>query len=222
MNVISKIKKKLPFLGVVRHNIKIYKMRLFLYKNKRKCLDDFNIIAEKLGVEYWLEYGTMLGAIRNNKIIPHDFDFDFSINREQWSKNIRDTLSENGFELIQDICIDNKVIEEKYIYHGINVDIFYCVVKDGYIYTPVFRTADGLSWSESIKENGGVNLYEFKNQYTGLKNIVFEDVVRYIPIESNSHLVSYYGADFLIPNRKWDGNNSAQETKYIGVVNEYK
>ena len=34
-------------------------------------------MLKKSGVTYWIDYGTLLGAARNGKVIPHDHDIDF-------------------------------------------------------------------------------------------------------------------------------------------------
>jgi phosphorylcholine metabolism protein LicD len=43
-------------------------------------------ILTQYGVRHWLDYGTLLGAIRDNDIIPWDFDVDFTVPFEDCEK----------------------------------------------------------------------------------------------------------------------------------------
>lgn len=44
-----------------------------------KLLHDVTIELEKAGIEYWLEGGTLLGIIRENRLLPWDNDMDISM-----------------------------------------------------------------------------------------------------------------------------------------------
>ena len=43
-------------------------------------------ILDKHGVEYWLDCGTLLGAVRDGKFIPWDGDIDLGTLESQMSK----------------------------------------------------------------------------------------------------------------------------------------
>lgn len=45
-------------------------------------------VLNELNVTYWLEWGTLLGAVRNGKIIPWDYDIDIGILVEDIDKII--------------------------------------------------------------------------------------------------------------------------------------
>jgi phosphorylcholine metabolism protein LicD len=58
-------------------------------------------VLDNYDVEYWLDYGTLLGAVRNGKIIPWDNDIDLSM----WKKNkeklpfVLNDLNLKGFKI---------------------------------------------------------------------------------------------------------------------------
>ena len=63
------------------NNFKIPGTGCDLYGNPRLelALELHNKILPKIKKHYFIENGTLLGAWRNNKFIPHDDDFDFGI-----------------------------------------------------------------------------------------------------------------------------------------------
>ncbi|XP_020913134.1 uncharacterized protein LOC110250832 [Exaiptasia diaphana] len=46
---------------------------------KMALLKSVVAMMKKRGIQFWLDSGTLLGAYRNGKMIPHDFDIDLSV-----------------------------------------------------------------------------------------------------------------------------------------------
>ena len=57
-----------------------------LQENNLLMLKMFDKIAKKEGWTYWLDYGTLLGAIRHKGFIPWDDDMDIGMPREDYEK----------------------------------------------------------------------------------------------------------------------------------------
>ncbi len=60
-----------------------------LRRIQRECLDILKIINEesiKNGWKYWLDFGTLLGAVRHGGFIPWDTDIDISMQREDFEE----------------------------------------------------------------------------------------------------------------------------------------
>lgn len=66
-------------------------------KNLLEILLTINDVFEKHKITYWIDYGTLLGAIRKQSIIPYDDDCDIGILRQDADKLI--SLS-NEFRLL--------------------------------------------------------------------------------------------------------------------------
>lgn len=73
--------------------------------NSKSLLLDLSGTLDLLGVDYWLVFGTALGAYRDNQFIPWDTDIDvamFFTDRKKLIKSIG-ALEEMGIQLVRDI-----------------------------------------------------------------------------------------------------------------------
>ena len=209
----------IQYLKKIKRSLYFYKKSRNLNIEKKQMLDKMHLFFNENNIDYWLENGTLLGAVRNNKIIPHDYDVDLGLPQSQWSANIRNELQKLGFQFIREIAVDNIVYEESYKFNGITIDFFYCPIIDNIVYTPVFRPFKNMTWDESLIEKGGFELYLFKNPYNGVKEILFENKQWYIPKNASLHLVSYYGDNYIVPEKNWKGENAAVAIGSVGKVN---
>lgn len=70
-------------------------------------------ICEKLGLEHWVMYGTLIGAVRHHGFIPWDDDFDIAMKREDYDKFIEYCLEND----IGPYYLDNYEISDNYPYY---------------------------------------------------------------------------------------------------------
>ena len=67
-----------------------------IQKANAKFLKIFDEICKENNIEYWIDFGTLLGAIRHKGFIPWDDDVDVSMKRDDYEKFI--SLFKKGFE----------------------------------------------------------------------------------------------------------------------------
>jgi lipopolysaccharide cholinephosphotransferase len=74
-------------------------------------------VFDKFGVKYWLEHGTLLGAVRDGKVIEWDTDIDLGTIDDNWEKIISSIpeLEEKGFRVYLNDFRIYKNIFVKYI-----------------------------------------------------------------------------------------------------------
>ena len=56
-------------------------------------------------INYWLDFGTLLGIVRDKDIIQHDTDIDIAILAEEYSEKIDNILVNAGFSIWRSIYI---------------------------------------------------------------------------------------------------------------------
>lgn len=79
-----------------------------LRKESLVMLSDVKAVLDEGGVRYWLDFGSLLGAVRDGRTIPWDDDFDLSTldpditeRNDLWEK-----LRSKGYEVLVDIRVN--------------------------------------------------------------------------------------------------------------------
>lgn len=78
-------------------------------KSALKFLNDITDILDKFNIKYWLDYGTLIGIMREERLLPWDDDIDISIFEEDCELMVNKVLPE-----IQKIfcCIQTRHLKE--------------------------------------------------------------------------------------------------------------
>ncbi len=89
---------------------------------------EFIKIAEETGVLYIPVYGTLLGFVRENKILNHDLDIDlglFEVNNEVMNK-FEQLILQKGFIVASQVIVEStkEVIEKSYVKNKIKIDVY--------------------------------------------------------------------------------------------------
>lgn len=164
---------------------------------------------ESINLLFWIDFGTLLGAIRDNGFVKGDLDVDISMFLEDYSPDVAQVMEKAGFKLISEIRIDdgNYGLEQTYDYKGLNFDIFYYTLDKDKMFMHAFMPyRPTVSMTESMEVNGGVLPIEQYLPYTGFKKFKIFDVEFNIPNDEHKHLSFHYGEDYMTP-RKWDYRN---------------
>ncbi len=97
-------------------------------------------ILKQNNIKHWILYGTLLGAIRQNDIIPYDYDFDLGIYYEDTEKviELNNKISSTKYKFEKGLGTLYKVRNKKereYIWR-VSIKIMYddIAVGDIYIY----------------------------------------------------------------------------------------
>ena len=90
-------------------------------------LSIFDKICRKHGINYWLNYGTLLGAVRHKGFIPWDDDLDVGMPREDYEKIgdiLKNELEQYGFIINYGKGFKYQIIRIIYPNSGVQLDIW--------------------------------------------------------------------------------------------------
>lgn len=108
----------------------------------------FDYICRKHNISYWLDFGTLLGAIRHNGFIPWDDDLDVGVLRDDYEK-------------LPDI------LEKELSPYGFTVNIG----GIGFKYSPIVRLLyAGLPW-------GQIDIFPYDNYYKKIETKEEEEIL---------------------------------------------
>lgn len=92
-------------------------------RNLRRLVMEVCPVLDKLGVTYWIDFGTLLGAYREKDIIPHDNDADVVILNPDWEYvylNLKARLP-RGFKVYYVVPSEDKSIKWLRVSWGIGI-----------------------------------------------------------------------------------------------------
>ncbi len=151
-------------------------------------------VLKSIGVFHWLEFGTLLGVIRDGKLIAHDTDIDFGVFLEDQSPRIAAAFAEAGFNQVHRFEIEDGTygLEESYEMNGVSVDLFYFTKTEDGMYCHLFPVIEKNR--RQVRE-----LFTHVNEFT---QIEWQAVEVNIPADADRRLRDTYG-DYEVPRKDW-------------------
>lgn len=149
-------------------------------------------------------FGTLLGIIRDDHLIPHDDDMDFAILVDpsfSWVE-VEKIMVKSGYTKIKHYEFNGEVVEQAYQADGFSFDLFgFFPQNDADVYrTFFFKAEDSVIYNSKIERTARYLDITVSNQ------VVFSRPQGYsIPIPSNFEdvLCRIYGDNWRVPVSGW-------------------
>lgn len=154
-------------------------------------LQEFDLICRRHSIEYFLNFGSVLGAVRHKGFIPWDNDIDTVIKRHEYEKlmQYRNEISEQYFWLEPD-CLEKK----KY---------FDCVPRLGYRFAHVKEDEDFCNYYNNLYSGIHLDIFLIDKTRDNLWGRLqrFELAVLYGLMNAYRHSYFFYDYDKKMQRR---------------------
>lgn len=202
-------------VGILRPIWRYFYMFIYSPRKLKQYADDMLAIAVKImdkeDVCYWIDFGTLLGAIRNHDFIAYDGDIDIAVLHTEAEKLVPALKACEDFDVTHEYWVNGKIAQISCEYHSLNMDFcfYYPEAKEPYNYC-CYLCSFEESISKNIKDNKyPVSVIQSSIPYKGVKKYDFKGLIVNIPQNEVEYLVANYGENYMVPNKKWDYLNDA-------------
>ena len=164
-------------------------------------------VLDSEGIGYFVDYGTLLGFIRENGFIKTDDDIDVTIcdpNVDVYSLVQR--LIASGFVFIHALMYHGRTRIVSVALNGISIDLYFRELSPDnsvyWCYGAYFDakfTYPGEEWNSCKRVAYPLSLQPEKYMIQGIQT--------YVPHDAEAHLVFEYGRDWRIPDAKCKGSS---------------
>ena len=225
---IRSIVRKNKFLFFLYYNVlvkyRIKKKRKIISKYGYDLLKDIHRILNQEKIKFFIDFGTLLGMIRDNGFIKYDLDIDIGVIGESAEivKKVKEHLINGGYIFKSQMIFKEKIVKQKFLYKQIKIDISY------------YEQGETTSKCYLFYIDYEANIIHPKNYFSavqmtydkieGIKKYQIGDYEFNIPINTERLLEQKYGDDWTIPDSKWVywESPSAKRCKALGFRKVYK
>jgi lipopolysaccharide cholinephosphotransferase len=152
----------------------------------KKYMKDFDKICSDNNISYWADSGTLLGAVRNKGIIPHDDDIDVCVFQKDFDK-LSDVLKTHPvYELI--ILGNFSKVKRRDVNANVWIDIFIVSNEKGII-----------KYAKEEHRNLWPKMIYKEYEVFPLQRVPFEDYYITVPNNPIPYLERSYGKDWKTP-----------------------
>jgi phosphorylcholine metabolism protein LicD/glycosyltransferase involved in cell wall biosynthesis len=183
-----------------RESINAYKRA----KIQARGLHIISVVQELLareGIVCFADFGTLLGIVREGRLLAHDVDIDLgAITTDDVDiARIRIALERFGFKVWREYRVGGRLVEASFQMFGVKLDLNYYEVTDDFAKTWLLYRDPELSYDP--RERDVVEMTYSPLLAFSTVNVGGHDIQ--IPANSEQLLVEKYGPTWRVPDKNW-------------------
>lgn len=201
-----------------RNDYMLNKQRERFQQGAKELLEYTDDVLNNAGIEYWLNYGTLLGAYREHDFIAHDFDLDIALYWKDYPK-IKELMLSSGMKLKDEVHYGSwdtpENVEYRFEYKNAYVDFNFYTVNGNVAstYNPHFLDDVDYKVGKLIP----VIAERLDNPFNGLSSIFFKGRKYCMPVNVEDYLIANYGKNFMKPDKNYNMYETATNIHAFGL-----
>ena len=210
-------------IGKIVSEKKMKKRVESMKKRGLSSLFSIQTALEKEELLFFVDFGTLLGFVREGKPLSWDYDMDFGllIDDDQKWDILNKAMNNIGFEQIKQFSYKKVITEKTYRKDDVYVDFFrHFSLGDTSCYYVYYAEKD-----YEYKDENQLHARMTKTvKISGTKELEVEDGKVYVPNEYIKYLEDVFGADWKVPNPNWTAKptDNIFYLEEFGVLEEYE
>lgn len=164
-------------------------------------------VMDELRVDWYVDYGSLLGIIRDGHFIEYDDDLDFaffSADPALWSR-MEEAFAKRGMKKVRSITYNGQLEEMTFAHHDLTFDLFRHWRENGQNLAYCFYNKPGVEYP-------GPNMYSpvlLKHyDFAQTRPMSYDGLEIRVPSEPEKYLASVYTDNWRIPDPNWKADMS--------------
>ncbi len=187
-------------LYIIKHFKETQQKKHFIQSNGADTIIFIQKILEAGNFSFFFDMGTLLGIVREGKLLKHDMDIDVAVynTNDATIESIKTVFIENGcIHKHRYVTTNIGITEDSFIYKNIKFDVCYYQQEDDcdicfLAYNPSSNGADQLCTVKLSCEH-----------IEKLDKIIFNDYPINVPSNFEKYLSQRYGVNWKIPDKNY-------------------
>ena len=188
-----------------------------IQNNGVKCLNLVENAMNKSGGLYYAYAGTLLGVVRDKRLIKWDLDIDFAVvitDEFSWN-DLQRVMAKSGFKKIREFVFEGFVTEQTYQVDRLTIDFFGQFYKDNKMVQYSYDKLENIRYTSASEYS--VYLVTLP-RVDKTKYVEVDGVNVAVPCNAEEILASIYNEDWRVPNPNWKSNSGKCSTLLNGKV----
>lgn len=224
MDILRKI-RNIPFIYVIYIRTigkiitwyKETKKRKVFKKEALNIMREYMQVAREANVGVMCAFGTLLGVVRDNGLIPFDFDIDTALLKEEDRVTMERALLSHGYSKFRQFEVKDEIILQTWYKKGIYIDLFSVLHDEGGSVLYSFWRHPNKFYKTGIYEEYKVMFHQIPEISKVVTKRIYDFDVQ-IPENAEEVVETLYGKGWRVPDPKFVHHPPREEVMMVKEI----